>query len=225
MISVIIPTLNEEKALPETLRHLLGQLGEFEVIVVDGGSVDRTEEIIRGEPRVHLLTAPKGRASQMNTGAQHATGDWLLFLHADTLLPEGAVARLNTLETDATVQAGGFLHRFSGTDWRLRMLSYFNNVRCRRSKIIYGDQAMFVRRTLFERLSGFPNESRLEDVLFSRKLVHIVTPVLLAPPVVTDSRKFVQMGIWRSVFRASLILLSIELGLPLVSRAFFRDIR
>lgn len=84
---------------------------------------------------------------------------------------------------------------------------------------------MFVRRTLFERLSGFPNESRLEDVLFSRKLVHIVTPVLLAPPVVTDSRKFVQMGIWRSVFRASLILLSIELGLPLVSRAFFRDIR
>jgi rSAM/selenodomain-associated transferase 2 len=225
MISVIIPTFNEEKALPETLRHLLGQLGEFEVIVVDGGSVDRTEEIIRGEPRVRLLTAPQGRASQMNAGAQHATGDWLLFLHADTLLPEGALGRLNTLETDATVQAGGFLHRFSGTDWRLRMLSYFNNVRCRWSKIIYGDQAMFVRRTLFERLSGFPNESRLEDVLFSRKLVRIVTPVLLAPPVVTDSRKFVQMGIWRSVFRASLILLSIELGLPLVSRAFFRDIR
>ena len=225
MISVIIPTLNEEKALPETLRHLLGQPGDFEVIVVDGGSADRTGEIVRGEPRVRLLTASKGRASQMNTGAGHATGDWLLFLHADTLLPEGALARLNTLETDATVQAGGFLHRFSGTDWRLRMLSYFNNVRCRRSKIMYGDQAMFVRRTLFERLSGFPNESRLEDVLFSRKLVRIVTPVLLAPPVVTDSRKFVQMGIWRSVFRASLILLSIELGLPLISRAFFRDIR
>ncbi|MBU6482116.1 MAG: TIGR04283 family arsenosugar biosynthesis glycosyltransferase [Nitrospirae bacterium] len=225
MISVIIPTLNEEKALPDTLRHLLGQAGDFEVIVVDGGSVDHTVEIVRGEPRVRLLTASKGRASQMNTGARHATGDWLLFLHADTLLPEGALARLNSLETDATVQAGGFLHRFSGTDWQLRMLSYFNNVRCRWSKIIYGDQAMFVRRTLFERLSGFPNKSRLEDVLFSRKLVRIVTPVLLAPPVVTDSRKFVQMGIWRSVFRASFILLSIELGLPLVSPAFFRDIR
>jgi rSAM/selenodomain-associated transferase 2 len=225
MISVIIPTLNEETALPETLRHLLGQPGDFEVIVVDGGSVDRTSEIVRGEPRVRLLTAPKGRASQMNTGAQHATGDWLLFLHADTLLPEGALARLNRLETDVTVQAGGFLHRFSGTAWQLHMLSYFNNVRCRWSKIIYGDQAMFVRRTLFERLNGFPNESRLEDVLFSRKLVRLVTPVLLAPPVITDSRKFVQMGIWRSVFRATLILLSIELGLPLVSRAFFRDIR
>jgi rSAM/selenodomain-associated transferase 2 len=225
MISIIIPTLNEEKALPETLRHLFGQPGDFEVIVVDGGSLDRTGAIIRGEPRVRLLTAPKGRASQMNTGARHATGDWLLFLHADTLLPEGALARLNALETDATVQAGGFLHRFSGTDWRLRMLSSFNNLRCRWSKIIYGDQAMFVRRTLFERLSGFPNEPRLEDVLFSRKLVRTVTPVLLAPPVVTDSRKFVQMGIWRSVFRASLILLSIELGLPFSSRAFFRDIR
>jgi rSAM/selenodomain-associated transferase 2 len=225
MVSVIIPTLNEEKALPETLRHLLGQPGDFEVIVVDGGSVDRTGEIVNGEPAVRLLIAPKGRASQMNAGAQHATGDWLLFLHADTLLPEGALARLNSLETDATVQAGGFLHRFSGTDWRLQILSYFNNLRCRWSKIIYGDQAMFVRRTLFEQLSGFPNEPRLEDVLFSRKLVRIVTPLLLAPPVVTDSRKFVQMGIWRSVLRASLILLSIELGLPLVSRVFFRDIR
>jgi rSAM/selenodomain-associated transferase 2 len=225
MISVIIPTLNEEKALPETLHHLLEQPGDFEVIVVDGGSVDRTGDIVRGEPGVRFLKAPKGRASQMNTGAHHATGDWLLFLHADTLLPEGALACLNALEADATIQAGGFLHRFSGTDWRLRMLSSLNNVRCRWSKVIYGDQAMFVRRTLFERLRGFPNEPRLEDVLFSRKLVRTVTPVLLAPPVVTDSRKFVQMGIWQSVFRASLILLSIELGLPFSSRAFFRDIR
>lgn len=225
MVSVIIPTFNEERALPETFHNLLRQPGDFEVIVVDGGSVDHTSEIVRGEPRVSFLTAPKGRASQMNTGARHATGDWLLFLHADTLLPDGALARLNTLETDPAVQAGGFLHQFSGTDCRLWMLSYLNNVRCRWSKIMYGDQAMFVRRTLFERLGGFPDEPVLEDVLFSRKLVRIVTPVLLAPPVITDARKFVQMGIWRSVFRASLILLSIELGLPLGSRLFFREIR
>jgi rSAM/selenodomain-associated transferase 2 len=225
MISVIIPTLNEEKALPETLHHLSRQPGDFEVIVVDGGSIDHTGEIVRGEPRVRFLTAPKGRASQMNTAARHATGDWLLFLHADTLLPEGALARLNALETDATVQAGGFLHQFSGTDWRLRAFSYFNNVRCRWSKIIYGDQAMFVRRTLFEQLGGFPNEPILEDVLFNRKLAHVVTPVLLAPPVITDSRKFVQMGIWRSAVRGALILLSIKLHIPIISRAFFRDIR
>jgi len=225
MVSIIIPTLNEEKALPQTLHKLLRQPGSFEVIVVDGGSLDHTSEIIRGEPRVRFLMAPKGRAFQMNTGARYATGEWLLFLHADTLLPDGALARLNTLESDSAVQAGGFLHQFSGTDWRLRLLSFFNNLRCRWSKMMYGDQAMFVRRTLFERLGGFPNEPVLEDVLFSRRLVRIVTPVLLAPPVITDARKFVQMGIWRSVFRASLILLSVELGLPIGSRVFFREIR
>jgi len=84
---------------------------------------------------------------------------------------------------------------------------------------------MFVRRTLFERLGGFPNEPILEDVLFNRKLAHVVTPVLLAPPVITDSRKFVQMGIWRSAVRGALILLSIKLHIPIISRAFFRDIR
>jgi rSAM/selenodomain-associated transferase 2 len=225
MVSVIIPTLNEEKALPETLHQLLRQSGDFEVIVVDGGSIDHTGDIVRGESGVRLLTAPKGRASQMNTGAQHATGNWLLFLHADTQLPEGALARLNTLETDAAVQAGGFLHQFSGTDWRLRTLSYLNNLRCRCSKVMYGDQAMFVRRTLFEWLGGFPNEPILEDVLFSRKLVRIITPVLLAPPVITDSRKFVQMGIWRSAVRGALILLSMKLHIPFPSRTFFRDIR
>jgi len=119
MISIIIPTFNEEKVLPETLYHLLRQPGDFEIIVVDGGSIDHTCEIVRREPRVRLLTAPKGRASQMNTGAQHASGDWLLFRHADTLLQKGARARLHALETDATVQAGGLLHQFSGTNWRL----------------------------------------------------------------------------------------------------------
>jgi rSAM/selenodomain-associated transferase 2 len=225
MVSIIIPTLNEEKALPQTLHKLLRQPGSFEVIVVDGGSLDHTSEIIRGEPRVRFLMASKGRASQMNTGARHATGELLLFLHADTVLPDGALARLNRLESDSDVQAGGFLHQFSGTDWRLRLLSFFNNLRCRWSKMMYGDQAMFVRRTLFDRLGGFPNEPVLEDVLFSRRLVRIVTPVLLAPPVITDARKFVQMGIWRSVFRAALILLSVELGLPVGSRVFFREIR
>src|SRR6478735_5618395 len=183
MISVIIPTFSEEKALPATLHNLSRQRGHFEVIVVDGGSMDHTGEIVRGEPRVRFLTAPRGRASQMNTGAQQATGEWLLFLHADTILPDRALIRLNTLEGDVTVQAGGFLHQFSGMDWRLRMLSYFNNVRCRWSKVIYGDQAVFVRRKLFERLGGFPRQPWLEDVLFGRKLAHTVSPILLASPV------------------------------------------
>ncbi len=225
MVSVIVPTYNEEKALAATLRHLLTQRGEYEVIVVDGGSVDQTCEIVRAAPRIRLLTASKGRASQMNAGAREATGEWLLFLHADTLLPESALARLNALEEVWTVQAGGFLHQFTGSDWRLRLISYLDNVRCHRSRIIYGDQAMFVRRSLFERLGGFPRRPILEDVAFCEKLVRVVTPVLLAPPVQTDSRKFVQMGIWRSFVRVLLIILYVEFRLPVLPRAFFQDIR
>ena len=123
MVSVIIPTYNEGKALPATLRNVLEQPGDYDVLIVDGGSTDRTGEIAQAEPRVRFLTAPKGRASQMNAGATHATGEWLLFLHADTLLPDGALARLNALEADSTTQAGGFLHRFAGDDWRLRLVT------------------------------------------------------------------------------------------------------
>ncbi len=236
MISVIIPAWNEERMLPDTIRRLVAQPGDYEVIVVDGGSADRTREVLASFDFEHsascstrvsrrVLTAPKGRASQMNAGAAVAQGEWLLFLHADTVLPEGALARLNRMEADADVQAGGFLHRFSGHDWRLRLISFLDNVRCRRSRIIYGDQALFVRRQLFERLGGFPSQPMLEDVVFCERLIRVTTPVLLSPPAVTDARKFLAMGVWRSFARVLGIILHVEFGFPTLSTAFFRDIR
>ena len=237
MVSVVIPTYNEEKALPHTLRELLRQGGEYEVIVVDGGSTDRTLAVLAEfsfseYPSAHTpshsclyLTASKGRAAQMNAGAQKATGDWLLFLHADTVLPVGALQRLNEMEADQTIQAGGFMHQFSGDDWRLKLISFLDNFRCIRSRIIYGDQALFVRRALFEHLDGFPSQRILEDVAFCEKLIKETKPLLLSPSVVTDARKFLKMGVWRSFLRVLLIILHVEFHLPVLPRAFFQDVR
>jgi rSAM/selenodomain-associated transferase 2 len=237
MISVIIPAFNEEKVLPETLRALLAQPGDYEVIAVDGGSMDRTTQILlelgfahhpsplAPHPMRLWMTAPKGRASQMNAGAKHATGEWLIFLHADTILPDGALMRLNGMEADQSIQAGGFMHRFSGNDWRLKLISFLDNFRCTCSRIIYGDQALFVRRSLFERLGGFPNQPILEDVSFCEGLIQHTTPLLLSPSVVTDARKFLKMGIWRSFLRVLLIILHVEFRLPVLPRVFFQDIR
>lgn len=226
MISVVIPTYNESRALPATLARLFQQSGDFEVIVVDGGSSDDTRQLAARERRVRLLVACKGRASQMNAGAAAASGTWLLFLHADTLLPPDGLATIRDL--DERIQAGCFRQRFSGNDWRLRLISNMHNLRCRWTRIMYGDQAMFVRRATFESLGGFPPQSILEDVLFSQELVRITRPVLLDRFVVTDARKFLQMGIWKSLGRVFLIMLCFELRLPLArlpARRFFSDIR
>jgi rSAM/selenodomain-associated transferase 2 len=237
VISVIMPAYNEERALPNTLRALFSQVGDYEVVIVDGGSTDGTYAVLAEfsfleypVPRTPhssrlLLTAPKGRASQMNAGAKESRGEWLLFLHADTVLPSGAIQRLNEMEADHTIQAGGFMHQFSGDDWRLKLISFLDNFRCIRSRIIYGDQALFVRRALFEQLGGFPNSPILEDVAFCEKLIKITKPLLLSPSVVTDARKFLKMGVWRSFLRVLLIILHVEFRLPVLPRTFFQDVR
>jgi rSAM/selenodomain-associated transferase 2 len=225
MISVVIPAYNEERALPDTLGRLFSQPGDYEVIVVDGGSSDATRRIARRHAGVALVEAAKGRASQMNAGAARARGEWLLFLHADTLLPENGLARIAGLP--AGVAAGGFRHRFSGRGFGLGFISLADNVRCSFSRIIFGDQAMFVRRALFARLGGFPDTARLEDVQFCEKLVKHTRPILLDCAVTTDSRKFDQQGIWRSLLRVIVILLCTKLGRPLPAAGlrFFEDVR
>jgi len=244
VISVVMPAYNEERALPNTLRALFTQQGDYEVVVVDGGSTDGTMNVLKefgfipdaSHRTFHIshftfhvsrftFHAPKGRASQMNAGAKEAHGEWLLFLHADTVLPSGAIQRLNEMEADQTIQAGGFMHQFSGDDWRLKLISFLDNFRCIRSRIIYGDQALFVRRALFEQLGGFPNRPILEDVAFCERLIAVTTPLLLSPSVTTDARKFLKMGVWRSFLRVLLIILHVEFHLPVLPRSFFQDVR
>jgi rSAM/selenodomain-associated transferase 2 len=225
MVCIIIPTLNEEKALPATLDAVFGQTGDYEVVVVDGGSHDRTQEIVASYPRARLITANRGRAAQMNAGARVATTEWLLFLHADTLLPPGALKAIDSFTHNQAIQAGCFHQQFSGQHGLLRAISRLHNWRFKRSRIIYGDQAMFVRRSLFGRLNGFPTEPILEDVLFSEKLVQVTKPLIMDAAVITDSRKFVQRGICRSFAEVAIILICYELRLPIMARGFFSAVR
>lgn len=225
MISIIIPVLNEDKVLAHTLRQFLNQKLAYEIIVVDGGSHDATCEIAKNsQVSTQLIRANKGRAKQMNAGAKHASGDWLLFLHADTLLPTQALSKIENL--DQQVEAGGFRHRFSGQTWGLKIISQIDNFRCKRTRIIYGDQAMFIRRTLFEKIGGYPQCNILEDVYFCLQVKNYTQAILMDDYVVTDSRKFTQIGVWRSFYYLTVILTRIRLGLPVADNyPFFKDIR
>jgi rSAM/selenodomain-associated transferase 2 len=226
VISVVIPTLNEEIALPATLVSLLDQDCDFEAIVVDGGSSDRTPAIVEdaaaSHPAVRLLVADRSRARQMNAAAAEALGDWLLFLHADTVLPERSLSRIANLP--ATVAAGCFRHRFSGNSPMLRSLSWLHNRRFHVTRVIYGDQAMFVRRSLFRRLGGFP-ATDMEDIAFSLALRSVTRPIMLSQPVITDARKFDQMGRWRALTHAVALLVRFRLGLNVSRDRFFGDYR
>lgn len=219
MISVVIPFLDEQRALPATLDALFAQRGEFEVIAVDGGSSDGSRGVLAGHPGLRVIDAPRGRASQLNAGAAIARGETLLFLHADTLLPPGALDAVHA----AAGGWGGFHHRFDGDDWRLALVSWLTNLRCRITGAIYGDQAMFVDRRLFAAAGGFP-PGPMEDIALSERLLRKVAPVFLVQRVTTDARKFRREGVWLSLARVVAILVCRRLGWP-IPKAFFRNVR
>lgn len=222
MISIIIPALNEERALPATLDCLLPQAGGHEIVLVDGGSSDQTLSIARSFPQVTVSSANRGRASQMNAGAEIARGDWLLFLHADTCLPDDGLARIASLPDE--IKTGGFKHRFSGQAPGLRLISRLHNFRCRCTRVFYGDQAMFIRRDLFEHVGGFPVQ-QMEDLLLGERLVKHTRPEILDAYVTSCSRKFEQNGIWTGLGQVLLILTCHSLKLPIPAQKFFTNVR
>jgi rSAM/selenodomain-associated transferase 2 len=169
------------------------------VILVDGGSDDATIQVAARFPAVRLLASPRGRARQMNAGARAARGDILLFLHADTWLPEGGLGAVSAALDDARVVGGRFDVRFDSPRPVLRMIAFFMNLRSRASGISTGDQAIFVRREVFETMGGYPDMPLMEDIELSRRLKRRGRLAALPLRVTTSARKWEREGALRTM--------------------------
>lgn len=199
MLSIVIPALDEASNLERLLPALTARCPAAEIIVVDGGSGDATAAVVRRFPRVAYLESRTGRARQMNAGARAARGDVLLFLHADTALPaSAATAVVATLADPATV-GGRFDVRFDSPRRVFRVIAAFMNGRSRLTRICTGDQALFVRRGVFEALGGYPDIPLMEDVEFSRRLKRCGRIRCLRLRVTTSARKWERDGVLRTV--------------------------
>ena len=227
-ISIIIPALNELAAMTEARPRLraLRDRG-CEVILVDGGSDDGTREVAAGY--VHkVLSSARGRATQMNTGASHARGRLLVFLHIDTVLPDGAIEQLeHVLETNTPPVWGRFDVRLRGSEWYFRVIETAMNLRSRWSGIATGDQTLFVDQALFHDLGGFPEIALMEDVALSARLRKVARPRCLTEQVTTSTRKWRTDGVVRTVLLMWWLRLAFALGADpdTLARMYYRPPR
>jgi len=198
-LSIVIPALDEAANLALLLPELASLCPGAEVIVVDGGSRDRTAETVARQPEVRLIASARGRARQMNAGAQVAEGDALLFLHADTRLPAGAAEAIETALAEPGVPGGRFDVRFDRERPIFRTIAWFMNVRSRATGICTGDQAIFVRRAEFEAVGGYPDIPLMEDIELSRRLKRRGGLRALRLRVTTSARKWEREGAWRTI--------------------------
>ena len=198
-LSIIVPMLNEAEQLPELFAHLLPfQRAGCEIIFVDGGSTDGSAILCEVVGFIALRTAC-GRAKQMNAGASQASGDVLLFLHADTRLPQGATRYIEQALTKKKYCWGRFDVCISGRPFMLRVVSHLMNWRSRLTGIATGDQAIFMRRTVFEHLRGFPDQPLMEDVELSKRLLAFSRPACIVHCVTTSGRRWEAYGVWRTI--------------------------
>lgn len=210
-LSIVIPALDEAAAIEATLAAAQPvRLRGGEVIVVDGGSRDATRELAR--PLCdRVIESPRGRAVQMNAGAREATGDVLLFLHADTLLPAQAHDAVR-----AAIEAGSEWGRFdvviTGADPLLAVVAAFMNARSRLTRIATGDQGLFVTRPAFEAAGRFPEIPLMEDVALARALARRSKPACLRERVVTSGRRWMRHGTLRTIFLMWRLRLEYALG-------------
>src|SRR5258708_38257476 len=194
MMSVVVPTYNEDNYRCATIDSVADRNAQKETIVVDAGSVDGTRELAEQRASNVLLSSRRQRAHQMNFGAQHAHGSVLLFLHADTVLPPLALDHIKSSVAKDQIIGGGFARRYDSNSWFLRITCLLAGLRTRWAGWFLGDQAIFIRRETFQRLGGFQDLDLFEDLDVSRRMAKAGQVVTLLPPVISSSRRFQERG-------------------------------
>ncbi|GAB1540253.1 TIGR04283 family arsenosugar biosynthesis glycosyltransferase [Scytonema sp. NUACC21] len=215
-ISIIIPVLNEEENIKQTLASSIPNTN-VEVIVVDGGSTDTTVSIVQSLG-VKVLSAPPGRACQMNVGALVATGEILLFLHSDTWLPPGFDEMVRTAlkplkqKCESAPVGGAFALRINSPLASLRLVEWGVNLRSRFLQMPYGDQAIFLKAETFHKMGGFPDLPIMEDFELMRRLRGTGTIAIVQTPVVTSARKWLKRGVLQTTLINQIIIFAYLLG-------------
>lgn len=210
-ISVIIPTLNESATIAHTIQRTRA-LGRVEIIVVDGGSDDGTLDA--ADAADQCLPSPRGRALQQNAGAAVATGDILLFLHADCWLEAGAFEPMQRALTDPLCVAGCFRQTIDASGWAYRLIERGNSVRAEWLKWIYGDQALFIRREVFLRVGGFPEIELMEDLYLSKRLKGEGRLRVVDHQLHVNPRRWQQRGLLRQTLRNWAFIGLAHCGMP-----------
>ena len=209
MLSIIIPILNEAKILEKMLSRLQPELANHELIIVDGGSSDASVCIAKKYGRV--LISARGRAKQLNAGAAAATGDILLFLHADIWLEHGALSAMERALSSGYV-GGGFRQKIDGKNLLYRAIEMAANLRGEYLKVFYGDSGIFLARSDFQKIGGFPDVPILEEIGFSKKLRSLGQTTLVDPGIHLSARRWEANGIVRTTLNNWLITLLYFLG-------------
>ena len=211
-ISIIIPTLNEARCLSETLLKIQ-QLSPHELIISDGGSYDDTLKIAAKFTQ-HLIKGPAGRAIQMNAGAQIATGDLLLFLHADSHIKLASYKKMLYTMKKLEVIGGAFSLLIVSDRRALQIINQLANLRSKYLGRAYGDQAFFVKKNVFQKMKGFTEFPICEDLDFYKRLKILGPVALLKEEVLTSPRRWINEGIWFTTIRNIIIATLFELGFP-----------
>jgi len=211
-LSVIIPTLNEESHIRQTFRDV-GKMSHGEVIVVDGGSKDSTVQIAK-DWGARVFSSKPSRGRQMNIGASKASGDILLFLHADTILPNDFSSLIRQAMTDPGVVGGSFAWKVQPSTSFLKYIEKNVTWRTKLFRLPYGDQAIFVRTSLFRQIGGYADIPLMEDVDFIRRLRKMGKLAFIPVPVITSSRRYEKMGALRATLKNKLVLFGYYLKIP-----------